>query len=713
MAEEPTRPHLPYAKKLSPKELAFESNDVSPRIKKANPIPTEEKEKSRSDNVKSQGTGPTGGKSLEEPDDLTPNTKKQIQFDLPPAAAFDDLRSEEDIVCRAEHEGQPIDKEECERQHERRVFLRRARSSKSIKFELGDDFKNEEKMAKERDQFAFLAHEVNYSLTVYLEFFLHHILFFTTGPIYLLFMIWFRKTRNIVRNLQFLSLNSMLFMQIMVFVNFGMVVMMIMMAEGEPLTGYTSLTVAIASIFMRSSNIAAKYATFPKILLKKYRNIVLGIKEFKSDFLLGSWRLQEPEKIEEETIYAIRRNTVDETTFQMTFFEKIADVIEEDMGRMLDQIENKGIKTEFKKAVKLGGSREKLYYDGKYVFWALVRHFNSTSFRFWKLNKWIGLMSVIWACIPLLAKLRMGYPISSNFMDTMAFYMNIFTSFMVFFQTSSFFSMAKLDMRRSVYLMRQLSHMISTQKFSNEVRKIIPTMNFMEEGTLLSWKIMRRLTLDYGKQYFYRHEIYLPAMFLSGVLLYFTIFALQVMNARSPGLIPESLNVLELQLTLGMMSVILFFMTFSLLLDFAKVNDFFEIHTLKLYHIRQTINDLRKYKEFYFKDVFPGGHLETMKNVSVKEIFPDPSQSHLHSRLAWDIRTTVGEEYLKDHLSGFLDSSIQAIDEMIAEISIDQKYQSIEVLGFVISKNFVFNLFVVLLSITITFYELFIQGMED
>jgi len=41
---------------------------------------------------------------------------------------------------------------------------------------------------------------------------------------------------------------------------------------------------------------------------------------------------------------------------------------------------------------------------------------------------------------------------------------------------------------------------------------------------------------------------------------------------------------------------------------------------------------------------------------------------------------------------------------------VDQKYQSIEILGFVINKSFTVNLFVILVSVSVTFYELFIAG---
>ena len=54
-------------------------------------------------------------------------------------------------------------------------------------------------------------------------------------------------------------------------------------------------------------------------------------------------------------------------------------------------------------------------------------------------------------------------------------------------------------------------------------------MNFLEEFSMNSWKILRRISIDYGKKYFFRHEVYLPAVFLTCTCCICAIFAVAIL----------------------------------------------------------------------------------------------------------------------------------------------------------------------------------------
>ena len=42
-------------------------------------------------------------------------------------------------------------------------------------------------------------------------------------------------------------------------------------------------------------------------------------------------------------------------------------------------------------------------------------------------------------------------------------------------------------------------------------------------------------------------------------------------------------------------------MAFILLIQFSRINEFFEFHILKLFTIRQILTELRRFSDFYFK----------------------------------------------------------------------------------------------------------------
>ena len=140
----------------------------------------------------------------------------------------------------------------------------------------------------------------------------------------------------------------------------------------------------------------------------------------------------------------------------------------------------------------------------------------------------LKLVSLLWASSPLLIKLYLGMQIwsSSNIMDTMAFYMNMITCYLLFWVTNLFFFQAYKDIERTVYFMYQMSQLIATHNRPRDPAKLYPTLNFLEAISINSWKILRRISVDYGKKYFHRHEIYLPVVFAIAGASFFGIFAI-------------------------------------------------------------------------------------------------------------------------------------------------------------------------------------------
>ena len=495
----------------------------------------------------------------------------------------------------------------------------------------------------------------------------------------------------------------MLLLQLIIWFNSLMVFYVSLFLE-NPLTNYTSLALNILAVITRVCNISAKYATFPKRQLQKYKEVVIPLAEMKADFLLGDWANQDPAIMQSETSNALLRNNYDSGIFYTTFLDTLSESIDKDMLLVEKAL---GLPPSSATVEFCYGGKRK-YYTGLMIFYVMVRKFNSCYKNVW-FAWFVGLIGYICGLTPLIARAILGLAVYSkkSVVDNIAFYGNLVNSISLMYYTNKFFTQAKKDVDRTIYIMRQLSHLISSQKKSDEIPKLLPTINFLEESSLNSWKILRRVAMDYGKKYFYRHEIYLPVIFSLAFVCFFGIFLLQSAFNRFPSIFSDSFNLLEFQIVMGVFSLVLFYMTFDLLIGFANINEFYEVHTLKLATVRQVLCDLLKYDLYYFSKYYKDvDEVSKGKCSLVREVFTAPSSSHVHVRLAREIASVLGPE-IDRKLAIYIERSLETIDRITADLATDQKYQSIEILGFVITRPFTAQLFVIIVSITVGFYQLF------
>jgi len=419
--------------------------------------------------------------------------------------------------------GQSEDMDEEDYHSQPKDRLQKLKSSVSAVFEFGDDEDNERKMKSMNNDYFFLEYEANYDIKVYFEFLMYHVLYFSGfGPVIALFFLLFPKTRQLMSNLMFLRLSNAMFIQLLAWLNFAGVVL-IMIFVNNPISRAATLLSAVLSIIMRSSNIAAKYATFPKKLIQKYRDQQLSTNEIRSDFLLGAWAVQGSELIDTEITNALLRNNFDVTLFKLSFLAKVSKKFEDEIQAYSEDVI---CSKPWKDEITMQCEKVKSYYCGHAIFAGIVRVFNKMPHK--DLTFRTPIIVITAGLNPLWTKLFLERDLmnSESIPDTVVFYFNCLMNMLLFYFTSLFFGQAKKDIRRITFAMHQLSHLISTQRHSKEIIKILPTVNFLEELSLNSWKIMRRVAIDYGKKYFYRHELYLPVVFVLAIICLMTTLIL-------------------------------------------------------------------------------------------------------------------------------------------------------------------------------------------
>ena len=539
-------------------------------------------------------------------------------------------------------------------------------------------------------------------MSAYFEFFLYHLFYFFVGFIMIFLVLPFRTYRILFSNMQFSSCNILMYTQAIYWINNIMVFFCATLVT-NPATNLTSLIISSVAVFTRASNIASKYSTFSKTQIKLYKEQYITVAQLRDDFLLGNWRVQVLDTIQLETQNAIIRNGFDESVFEISFLDEIGESTEKDRQELEKALE---LGSSTKKEVELRSGHSRAYYKGVMIFYLLVKTYNSKYSKAGFHLRMLLTITVLWCLTPIYAKFFVGGKMYNphNILDSIVFYLNILISWILFTLTNMFFMVAKIDIYRAVFILQQMSHLLSTEKKSGEVDKVLPTMNFLEEVSLNSWKMLRRLAIDYGKKYFFRHQMYLPVVFVLGTVCFFLIIILQIQHDSFPKYSPGDRYLLEVQIAFGSVAAVFFFMTFNLLFGFARINEFFELHTLKLFHIRQILLDLLKYNRYYFPRPDPPG-APSHSGFDSNQVF-DASSSRMHLALAKEIRLTLGGD-LDAKIEPFIKRSIESVDAIIKELSIDQQYQSIEIVGFTISKEFTFNLMILLITVAVSFVDAF------
>src|SRR3990167_9425608 len=320
------------------------------------------------------------------------------------------------------------------------------------------------------------------------------------------------------------------------------------------------LKTIVTSMILRTTSIAGKYATYPKMLIKKYKNEYLDKGVITKEFMLIGWLRQGTDIVEDELEFCIERLEIDPEAFKISFMspisqscEKALDTVVKDHEALAkkaatgtasnkagdDQMQSDvhGTGEEVCSSIKpvyheyqMSENKTIRYYSAEYIFEVLVQNFNKTvSVGRHMLTGWC--LGIIWSFVPSLLRLKSG----QNFHGTgpmaiSATYLNGLLSAFLFFVQFMFYIQAIVDMRRKYYLMCQLGYMMSPKMIKMyPFDKYLPTVCILDRVSLLSWYNLRRMSLDYGRKYFYRHEIFLPVnLLLLGVNIigYFFVFYL-------------------------------------------------------------------------------------------------------------------------------------------------------------------------------------------
>ena len=474
---------------------------------------------------------------------------------------------------------------------------------------FGDDVTNELVLKKQkRTEISFKDDTINFSYSQYFEFLIIHLVSFVLlGPLINIYTYTYRKNKALMYNLQFAVRNSVSFywqnFLFLISVFFYYVIFL-----GESKVGdVNSIALILISYIVRASSIAGKYATYSAEKIKYIKTKKLTYKEIEAELMLIGWFQQKPFVVEREIDVSMKRQEIDECLFRINFIAPINRNTEDNFKAIVESHPEYYATHEIKEYKKCSeDGKEIWYYDARLIIEYFIKEFNKRDKTFTIKKFFIYLsLSFVYGMSPGLVRVFYGQTFhGENVTAILAFYLNSFSSGFLILTAIMFFISGQIDMRRRSFILRQLGQMISPKKIiSYKEDKLLPTINLTDQLSLNTWLELRKITMDYGRRYFQRHEIFLPVIFTIGVLSLITSFVLFVVNFGYVG--DQKVEQNKSKFLLGLNCFVMFYFFFGLLYQGAGINVEFAEHEKILKRVRQVVNDLIFFKDFYFAE-----HLE-------------------------------------------------------------------------------------------------------
>lgn len=594
--------------------------------------------------------------------------------------------------------------------------LQRSQSIAMIDY-FTDEVANMQNRNKINNKYFYYTSEVMFSVDQYLEFFIHHLLYFAVlGPLSLLARLFSKKMYYLHSNIQLYKLNKFGIFQNLNFVLSMCIYYGYFVAEKGKFASLDTpmLRTMLLSLLLMTTSIAGKYATYPRILIKKFKETKITSDDFEREHMLGNWKTQTLDVRNLEINSALERLEVDESIFFLAFMVEPSEIQMAKLQETYDEIitefdDHRALITTYMKGRKLVR-----YYHGRYLFDMMLKEYKlvmgSRSFGY---NFYSVAVSLIWASANIVLRVLVGekHILGSTWFDTTVCIIVSLATTMLFFMKFRFYLQAIIDLERRTYMMNQCGFLLSPLRIKDHIYdKVFPTVNILDKTSLLSWLQMRRIAIDYGRKYFYRHELFLPVSFMISVFAMILIGAILYCHLKLGMFEDRASEILRLVYLLILDSVVFGFMSFHFMYTSGGINSQFSEHIVLLKNNRAILADLLNYKDYYFYNLLPESARANKANCSFEmELVKtgiSESQSFLHEKLKSEIAAILADR-LESCLSQYLESTIQLYTDLVSKLKDEEEHYSIQLLGVVVTKNSVLNLLIALVSVVLTAWQLF------
>lgn len=584
---------------------------------------------------------------------------------------------------------------------------------------FGDEEAEKLSRMKIQNEYFYSESEVNFSISQYIEFFFYHLLYFMfLGPFVVVLILCKPSLKNLFYNMEFLRANYMSVTQavywfITMFIIAGFVLAKTAKKpEGDSVFDMTLFKTIITSIILRTTSIAGKYATYPKQLIRKYKETKIDKRLITQEFMLIGWLAHRADVRHNEIANSVDRLEIDESTFVMSYMTVVSEQSQSKL-KELSEAKSGSQDKELSYSYQLNDKLFK-YYKAEIVFEYLITQYNARVN--YKSRILFGVMlGMVWSFIPSFLRLLSGQNFHGQTgLGKAATYLNGLLSSFLFYVQYMFYIQAIIDLQRKYFIMCQLGYIISPRILKQyPYPKLLPTMSILDPVSMHTWYNFRRMALDYGRKYFYRHEIFLPVnlllMFLN-ILVYFVYLYLS-----RAGIVDNQQEVTRILYSCVIDSSLFMWAGFHFMYSAGRLNDEFDFHLGLISHNKGLIANLLEFRHYYFSELIGSSN---RVGRDLKKILPKESRSALHTIVRDEVVKMVQVRVLETEdmearnelLAGFLQEIINDYDKLSDDLNRDKLFEQSKILGFSVQKNSVVNFAFAIVSAIFTVYQLLFGG---
>ncbi|CAD8125208.1 unnamed protein product [Paramecium sonneborni] len=425
-------------------------------------------------------------------------------------------------------------------------------------------------------------HEVHFRLKVFVKYLILRIVFTIIGPLILVYGFLNKDWLSFMSNFRvYGNWGGVWYNYFRWITNYILIITFIYYTDDEE-KKIMHYEIGFFTILYMSENVtcAIKFAFFHPSRLALIENFDICVVGDSCDQSINpyDWAQQHPSTISKELEQSLKRSQVENSIFQLYF---MVAPNSERLKRI--QVEEQDLRNKI--------SIEEIAADGFLMAKEIINEFNKKyDYKFGiKLGIILGLIRV--GLYIKIMKLCDESVKSTGIVVQMSIF-----SFLYFSTLISLMMLTYRDLRRKVYSMTQLSHLISAEKVETyQESKIFPTINLLCTVSIYSWVNLRKILIDYGLQFTRRQTFILSFIMIINTIMMGVMTLLFYMQ-----LIP--INTI-LQQTVDFSIIAIF--SIALVLQGARINAHWSIHRgllrKNLFIIQQLAYQVFKPLDYTFK----------------------------------------------------------------------------------------------------------------
>ena len=313
-----------------------------------------------------------------------------------------------------------------------------------------------------------------FSWTRFFEFVLYHfIYFFILGPLTPLILTPFTG-KYLMRNILFTGSIVGMYRQTLIWV-LNIIAATFAWVYKEDTLFQVQLYLIFSTTMIRVMTVSAKYGTFPKAKMNRWRTELIPIHEITMEFVLADWNKQNDQIVEKEIRKSIQKKEIDSAIFHLSFLSTVDPVLAEELRISSSYYKERTTSYIPMKYLEQPIDDETEKYHGYSIFRYLIDQNKASEKN--SVFRIVLVFAIIRGFLPVVLSIPGGN------LETKSIYWWVGESLCILINTIYFNINCSLlvvhlkDILRKVFFMEQMSYFLAPRKFDGFTgRKLFPTI---------------------------------------------------------------------------------------------------------------------------------------------------------------------------------------------------------------------------------------------